>query len=387
MSGSGSNLFDGLPAGVDEAALLAWVEGERLPREQELAVARFLESRPLAARALEAMRTDRAGIVSMPGARAPADLLERVRPLVQPMVERQMLLEPGEGASTRPALRIVGQRRSSLRALMADHRGRAVLAAAAVLVLTGVGVYFGAQSLSGGRTVGRVAQAEVPTRSEQEFAPPKPSAGDSLRVADADVRGEKSVSQDPLAGLAMAAAQEATPAVARALSIDDLIAEEQSRRDRGEITPSLATDLARRGELVVRIRTDQPGVDAQAVLARVAAATRDGPHRPFELEEPGVDALEFVEAGNVAELMGPPAPGRSSWRAWGTAEAAPAEPRLFVVSAPLDAAALSALRYALGDAGEVILERADRPLGLLHVAAGAPDRAALPVVIELPRSR
>lgn len=387
MSGPVSNLFDGLPSGVDEAALLAWVEGERLPREQELAVARFLEARPVAARALEAMRTDRAGIVSMPGARAPADLLERVRPLVQPMVERQMLLEAGEGAAVRPRLRIVGERRSSLRALMADHRGRAVLAAAAVLALTGVGVYFGAQALSGGRTMGPLARLEAPARLADTVVPPQIPADAPSRVANADGGNDALAAKDPLAAMTRAAAQEATPAVARALSIDDLIAEEQSRRDRGEITPSLATDLARRGELLVRIRTDRPGVDARAVLARVAAATRDGPHRPFELEEPSADVLNYVRAEDVAELMGPPAPGRVSWRAWGAAESTSAEPRLFVVSAPLDAASLSALRYALGDAGEVILERVDRPLGLLHVAAGTSDRAALPVVIEVPRSR
>lgn len=393
MAERGTHLFDGLPAGVDEAALLAWIEGERLPRDVELAVARYVETNPAAARAMERMRDDRSLLMAMPAARAPADLVDRVRPLVQPVVERQMLLEAetnsragrgGGGAVRTKPITITG---GSRRSLWQDHRGRLVLAAAAALAITGVGIYFGAQQLSSmGGAGGRGSTtpiAKVPSTDRM--------AGVVVPVPVLEDATTEHKVVDPLQGVIASAGQaqaretavNTDSSAARVASIQQTMARESV------ITPSLAVNLARQGQLVVRIRTDRPGVDAEMVRSRVEAMMREGPHKPFEMIEPNVDALALVSADTVGELMGPPAP---------TVGPPNREPTVYVVSTPLDERTLAALQQALGDSGDVVFEQAERPL-MTPGGTGAnvamtlmpmvrdEGQAAVPMVIETPRRR
>src|SRR5262245_22583953 len=82
----------------DEADLLAWVEGESLPRERELAVARALQQDRKLARRLEAMRADRLALRALREPECPADVLAGVESALQPVLERQMLLGLSQGA-------------------------------------------------------------------------------------------------------------------------------------------------------------------------------------------------------------------------------------------------------------------------------------------------
>src|SRR5262249_45834498 len=88
----------------DEGDLLAFIEGEALPRERELAVARELSGSPELARRLEAMRADREALRSLPQMSAPPGLLDAVEAALQPVLERQMLLglRDGEPVSEMP---------------------------------------------------------------------------------------------------------------------------------------------------------------------------------------------------------------------------------------------------------------------------------------------
>ena len=85
------------PQMPDEADLLAWVEGEPLPRDRELAVARALEADKRLARRLAAMKSDRSALCSMPEVACPPGLLRAVEAQLQPVLERQMLLGLRDG--------------------------------------------------------------------------------------------------------------------------------------------------------------------------------------------------------------------------------------------------------------------------------------------------
>src|SRR5688572_15734830 len=129
----------------DEADLLAWVEGERLPRDREAIVAAALTRDPALARQLELMRADRQAFSSLPEPSAPAGLMDSVEAALQPMLERQMLLGLRDGQPVEnhlPVSLVQPMRRSILQAFVADRVGRRLAAAAALLLLLGGASYF-----------------------------------------------------------------------------------------------------------------------------------------------------------------------------------------------------------------------------------------------------
>ena len=82
----------------DEADLLAFVEGESLPRDRELSVAKALEADPALARKMERMRADRAAFRALPDVKAPPGLMDAVEAALQPLLERQVRESVGMGA-------------------------------------------------------------------------------------------------------------------------------------------------------------------------------------------------------------------------------------------------------------------------------------------------
>src|SRR5579862_6004566 len=160
------------PHTPDEADLLAWIEGEPLPRDREQAVARALGEDRTLARRLEAMRADRTALKSIGPVAAPVGLMSAVETALQPVLERQMLLglREGEPVADRLPISIVQPvKRSIMQAFFADRVGRRLAAAAAVLLMVGGATYLGTTYLSG-RTAPKptsIATAEPHKSAEQ----------------------------------------------------------------------------------------------------------------------------------------------------------------------------------------------------------------------------
>jgi anti-sigma factor RsiW len=72
-----SAIWNDLPAGLDEAVLLAWVEDE-LPEAERARVEAALRARPALLGRLDAIRGDRLTLQSLGEERAPAHLLDSI---------------------------------------------------------------------------------------------------------------------------------------------------------------------------------------------------------------------------------------------------------------------------------------------------------------------
>lgn len=175
-----------------EADLLAWIEGEPLPRARDAAVARALDADPALAARLLAMRSDRNVLRSMADEPAPAGLLEAALAALEPAMERRMLLELAEGKPLHdhPPVSIVRPPRQTLwQTFMSDRLGRRLSLAAALLLVVGATAYFAASSLEPRPNLGdpngtRIAQAD-----------PEPDAGVTSKTAP-----ERTIAMAPEAG-------------------------------------------------------------------------------------------------------------------------------------------------------------------------------------------
>lgn len=371
----------------DEAELLAWVEGERLPRDRELAVAAALSKDPALARRLELMRADLAAVRALPEVSAPPGLMNAVEAALQPMLERQMLLGLQNGTPVEahlPVSVVQPVRRSPLRALFAERAGRRMAMAAAVLLMVGGASYFAADYLSDSASPKNIAYTppEKPEPAPQALAlksesPSTPEPIRSARAAAPPAPPEATVTEVEPAPPEMAIASAPAPEESSAPEIFGPPAPGEPVA----LSAEYAAALAREGRLVIRLTTADPGIMAHperlterirraaspawriggevppAALAQLSAPRwHEAPAAPPITEAPvyaGSTAVPDLAPG----MYGPPRPTAS--------ELPPPGPAAFMVQTRSDGAALETLRAMLGGShGEVVFEELDQPLPL-----------------------
>lgn len=185
---------DARPNGVfpiDEGDVLALIEGESLPPERAAAVAGALQHDPALARRVEAMRRDRADLLSLGAERAPAGLVQAVAAAVEPAMERRMLLGLEQSAAPlyveMPVTVIRAARASGGGAILASifaGRGRRLaLAAGLVLVVCGASVLM----VRSGASPAPVHHADSRTQSMPVETPANP--GPLLARSDSSQSG------------------------------------------------------------------------------------------------------------------------------------------------------------------------------------------------------
>jgi hypothetical protein len=381
------------PQPPDEADLLAWIEGEPLPRDREQVVARALGEDRVLARKLEAMRADRAAIKGIPEMAAPTGLMSAVEAALQPVLERQMLLglRDGESFADHPPISIVQPvKRSIMQAFFSDRVGRRLAAAAALLIMVGGATYLGTTYLSG-RTAPKsstFAGKDAGTRDPNKTS----AAGAERRLASADVakpelpapasaaadNRESSAAALTLPKIEPAADAPSESNTSGRETVAD--ASEYGAWAVGPFLPELdgarAAELAREGRLIIRITAMDPGVRNVGLAERVRRA--DGsmfrlgdeppaalvqmlaPPTPSANSEPAREAFTPPSVAGKNEfdapmtLVGPPAPAEWS---------VPAPQTVYLVQIRLDGGAMEALKSALsGGYGEVQYEELAEPL-------------------------
>ncbi len=382
MSGGVSNP-DREPVGVpDEAMLLAWIEGEPLPARDELLVAEHLRANPTLAKRLEAMRVDREALCSMEEQGAPADLLQRVGSQVVPLLERRMLLTDAP-VVTRKLRLVRAQRPSLVRTLFLESTGRRIMAAAAVLLFTGAGVYFAANSMSG-RNTGRPADPSSPGGIARDkdggFPDPKiallPHRDSSPNRDQPAVPIPHDEDKGDVTALAMSAGDPNAP-----WTLPGLVESERYAREQGIITPSVAIELAQQGNLVVRVR----GTDASIDPTLLKDLLREG------------SSWQVAEDQSDEQLLSPEAvkrnmEGIAPQQGGMLADMGAAPSGVFILRTRLDTGTLASLCDRLASArAQVTFERQDRAIETEQFAmhTGAPRRivappgwSAVPVIIE-----
>jgi hypothetical protein len=394
MSGPPDNFLPALPPGIDEVDLLAWVEGDPLPRNREVAVARLLSEHPALARRLEAMRGDRDAVRDLPAdERAPAGLMQGVDAALQPLLERQTLLglQDGDLADPRPPISlVVPPRRSIVDLLLRDRMGRRMALAAALLLAVGSGTYFAAMmfSLQGRQpsSIGPLAVHDQPLDDATSFdrpgpAIPAPALEDAVALAAAPERqepGEPTEIEAPAQARADLSRAETLPEPADEdlASATALAAPAPLPMDSGE-----ALRLAREQRLVIRVRLGEGALRPDRVADRLRRA--GSPGWRYAGEAPLTVAMQLAPPETFAPpavvrpgetwfgtpagvpsgaLYGPPAPGIAL-------DLQRSGPAVYTVQSRLDPASLDSLRTALrGVAADVIFEEADPEIIARHEA-------------------
>ncbi|MEX2218044.1 MAG: hypothetical protein WD749_04725 [Phycisphaerales bacterium] len=365
-----------LPAGLDEADVLALVEGSPLAKEKQAAAARTLAVDARFAGMVRSMRRDREGLRLLADERAPAGLVEAATAALQPVLERQMLLglSEGEPVSDRPPVSLVMPKRAP------NIFARRLAMAAGIVLLVGGGVYTATIMMSGGgtppgpRPVGPIASSGDAAGARARTGEPE---GTSLaaRGAGATVR-ERSESAEgtSIAAKAVPSVEPGGPAEAPSAAVAAAeTAEMYGPPVPGPMSAAEALRLASEGRLIVRVVTPDTRVErvrmrlssppgragwmlhgeAPAALAAVVSPPELKMERP--LRSPGAPVLTGIHAPEgAADLVGPPPPPPP--------EFAPAK-RVFVVATRMDEGTLEGLRGAMQDAGgEVVFEEAPAPL-------------------------
>jgi hypothetical protein len=383
-----------IPAGLDESDLLAWVEGEGLSRDREAMVARALDADPSLARQLGAMKRDRAALRLLPEERAPRGLVESAMAVLEPALERQMLLTMERGMESRPPVSIVRPvRRSLLATVFADRVARRFAAAAALLVTAGVATWVVSGYLAH-PVVSPTAPGTVAATAGSEA--PNPGVGvardglESPGLATLAQGPEASPAEpEPEAKASAVAAVEAAsidPARAVALACEHRLVIRVAARDVARASARLdgfAARSARAGAGGWRVDANAPAALASALLKPrefIGGATGRG--------------VDPVLAGRALdEFMGPIMPGRPE-PAWPVA--AVASGKVYVVESRLEESALAGLLAALSAGGEraVFAESAEvlpMPPPMVNAAAvlwwSQPPTswvpwASIPVVVE-----
>lgn len=356
------------PTPLDEGDLLAWVEGEPLPRDREKAVAIALGQDPALARRLEAMRADRKSIKALHTPAAPANLLAGVEAALQPVLERQMLmgLRDGELLSDLPPVSIVQPvKRSIVQTFLSDRVGRRLAVAAGLLLVVG-----GASLWATTHYFSR-----PPQRPSDRIAilDPKP---DPVPVVEVPYVAPPATAQPTLA--------ETTPPAPVIESVIAIAAADQADPSlMGPFLPELdgarAAELARENRLVIRITALDPAFASEPgrLIDRIRRADQNMLRLGEEPTSTMVAALNpsFMErdrpvsptrsfapayAGSAPsdlppDVYGPPLPP-PEWNP-------PAPQLVYLVQARLDAAAMETLRTMLGGSyGRAEFEVLDAPL-------------------------
>jgi hypothetical protein len=368
----------------DEADLLAWVEGEPLPRDKEAAVRRAMIDDQGLARRLEGMRADRAALRSLTAVSAPASLMASVEAALQPVLERQMLLglREGQPIEDHPPISIVRpMRRSIAQTFFADRMGRRLAMAAGLLLIVGGTAYLGTTYLSG-KTAPRPINTLAVTKPRTDSAPPSASTPAALTDAAPAKTGETAAPTAARVAERDAAVEQAKTEPDEGMTIANAEppAPEYSPADMGPFLPALdgarAAELAQDGRLVIRLKSVDPTVTSNP--GRIAERLRSGDGwrlgddpspalltliAPPAAPAPEAEPVPVPELPTVAQtdpeqpqpVYGPPGPP-SDWH--------PLPPTtVYLVQARLDGATLEALRSALaGSYGEAVYEEQAEPL-------------------------
>lgn len=361
-----------LPAGLDEADLLALVEGEPLASGKAMAAQRALAADPALSRLVAGMKRDREGLRTLGEARAPAGLMAAVESSLQTVLERQMLLGISDGApiDDRPPVSLVVPQRRSI------FSTRRLALAAGLLLLVSGGIFTAATMMSQGtprRTLGPLARNSQP--AEPVFRQTTPERTTALKEAPLTPAGAEELFADKArveeieALTALTAAPTETPAHAAMAALADADPEAAGPPVPGPMEADEALRLAAEHRLIVRIvttdgrvdritsRLAKPGYTTAWQLAGEAPAAlasllgpEGTPSTPRSVEPPS-----FAGDGDFAKIapMGPPAP---------PAALAP-EPTVYILQARMDQPTLDALRKSMRDAGaDVVFEEVENPL-------------------------
>lgn len=365
MTGSGDNFLPNLPPGLDEVDLLAWIEGDPLPRNREVAVARLLSDHPNLARRLDAMRRDRDVLRAMPAdEKAPAGLLDGVQAALQPLVERQVLLGIQDGEPTEdhlPISLVVPQRRNVFDLLLRDRVGRKMALAAGLLLMVGGVTYFAAGLLTNSNRPsdrGRIAKSEGPEAAGTLAAD---DHGDMHIAAAGPAPGgevpEESATMIAAGGQTDPLTPDATDPGEGAIRIAALEGEAEA----APMPIEEALRLAQDQRLVIRVRTVESPARPERIGTRLRTARAQGwrlageapPTLAAALASPQFEAPvpalirpgEFIAGPQLRGIMegvlhGPPAPGVVS-------VPASTQSAVYLVQSRLDGASLEALRTSL----------------------------------------
>jgi len=387
-----------VPQPPDEGDLLAWIEGEKLPRDRELAVAAALSQDPGLARKLELLRADRQALCSLPEIPAPAGLMEAVEAALQPMLERQMLVGLQDDLpdnSPLPISMVQPMRRSVFDIFLADRAGRRMAAAAAVLLMVGGISYFATSQFSGTTPARIVASKGAAENAADGTNPAAMSMATKTEPSSPEAAAVRSAGAEPIAKIA-----DAAPIIAAAPAASEPAAEltadpapmaitqlygPPSPTDAVVITAlemDRAVELARESRLVIRLRTADPSVMAQPqrLTDRIRRAASpawklggDVPAATLAILSPptmprirpmerSVQPTAFAGMSDLAPGMyGPPRPEPLP----PIPDIPEPKPAAFIVQTRLDVPALETLRNAIsGRYGEVVFEELAEPLPL-----------------------
>lgn len=371
------------PRPPDEGELLAWIEGERLPRERELAVAMALSQDAALARRLELMRADRDALGSLPSPAAPAGLMDAVEAALQPVLERQMLVGMEASADAPlPISMVQPAKRSVFDVFLRDRMGRRMAAAAGLLLLVGGATYFATSYFSGTAPAPNLARGPVDAGPEAvagaATAPRTEGGGGTPATAEAGTP-----EGDAGTAIAAAPAPEVDPAGAEPPAPVIITQQYGPPAPDGAVVAldmARAAELALESRLVIRLRTADPLVRAQpdrladrirraespawklggevppaalAVLNPPVAPARQPRERTFE---PPV----LADDDKPIEILSLPAPPVLA-----PLPPQPPKPAAFMVQTRLDPAALETLRSAIASRhGEAVFEELAEPLPL-----------------------
>jgi hypothetical protein len=387
----------------DEADLLAWVEGEPLPRDRELAVARALEADKRLARRLAAMKSDRSALCSMPEVACPPGLLRAVEAQLQPVLERQMLLGLRDGEAIQdhlPVSIVQPVKKSIVAAFLRDRVGRRLAMAAGLLLVVGGVSIWATMSFSQWTTPKPVlGSANEPKKDDgtrlasnsekaAAKAPGNPGPSKVTAQADKDAAGAPrpgALSETP-APTAVAKQDSPSPdlpgdepevtiAAAPAEHDDAAAVSVQTSPD---IDTERAIELALEGRLVIRLRAADPTIATQPsriadrirradssmwrlggeppaeVLARLSPPPAPDPEPARSESRPMVlSAREGLASDLAPGFDGPPRP--PEWL--------PPAKTVYMIETRLDDLALDSLLSAVqGTYGDAIFEEASEPL-------------------------
>lgn len=250
-----------LPAGVSEEVVLAWVDGELDGAEQ----ARLAREHPGLATLVRAMRDDARRVASLPLARSPEDMAERVTSVL----EREALLGMERSAAVDaepPSMRITTVRRTPA------WVPRLAIAAGFVL-------------LAGGAAwLARVAYQSLPSRPplgpvaalDKKPAELGVSEAEGVRT-DADTRVALNAESAPAEGNV---AQPMTIAAAPAAGFarDEGAKASLAKGDAPGLSVASAMELAREGRLVIRVHASESvGTKLASANARSWRVVGDAP--------------------------------------------------------------------------------------------------------------
>lgn len=359
------------PTPLDEGDLLAWVEGEPLPRDREKAVAIALGQDPALARRLEAMRADRKSIKALHTPAAPANLLAGVEAALQPVLERQMLmgLRDGELLSDLPPVSIVQPvKRSIVQTFLSDRVGRRLAVAAGLLLVVGGASLWATTHFFSRPQQPPLGPIAIETESRPQIGPAPsidvpyvgPEAVTRPMLAEAD---PPAITIEP--ALTIAAADQADPSLMGPFlpELDGARAAELARENRlviriTALDPAFASEPGRLIDRIRRADQNMLRLGEEPTSTMVAALNpsfmeRDRPVSPTRSFAPAYAGS--APSDLPPDVYGPPLPP-PEWNP-------PAPQLVYLVQARLDAAAMETLRTMLGGSyGRAEFEVLDAPL-------------------------